>query len=160
MAAKAIEWIFRFFPPFCLGKGLLFAINIEIFEELYGEDLNVFDTKILLIEVIFLVLESVLYTYAAIYIDILSSNPEAMLWLQNIFCWKKSSDRSAVGAIADDDDVVAEEQRVQQGEANEDAIVMSELTKIYPNGKMAVNKLSLGIPPGECFGLLGINGAG
>lgn len=47
-----------------------------------------------------------------------------------------------------------------EGEANGDLIVISQLSKIYGNGKIAVNNLSLGIPPGECFGLLGINGAG
>jgi len=65
-----------------------------------------------------------------------------------------------VESIPDDDDVIAEQQRVLEGQANDDVIVLSELTKIYQNGKIAVNKLSLGIPPGECFGLLGINGAG
>lgn len=122
--------------------------------------MNAFDPNIALIEVIFLALEGVLYLVAAIYIDILSSNPEAMLMFQKFCCCTSSSERSAVAAIPDDDDVIAEQQRVLNGEANDDAIVMSELTKIYPNGKIAVDKLSLGIAPGECFGLLGINGAG
>jgi len=63
-------------------------------------------------------------------------------------------------APTDDDDVLQEQDRVLRGAANNDLIVMSELKKIYENGKLAVNNLSLGIPPGECFGLLGINGAG
>ena len=40
---------------------------------------------------------------------------------------------------------------------------MSELRKVYPvskGAKVAVKSTSLGIPKGECFGLLGINGAG
>lgn len=40
---------------------------------------------------------------------------------------------------------------------------MSELRKVYPiskGAKVAVKSTSLGIPRGECFGLLGINGAG
>jgi ATP-binding cassette subfamily A (ABC1) protein 12 len=56
--------------------------------------------------------------------------------------------------------VIAEEQRVLNGEANGDPIVLSQLRKVYSNGKVAVNSLSLGIKAGECFGLLGINGAG
>lgn len=63
-------------------------------------------------------------------------------------------------AIPDDDDVVAEQERVQNGDANDDVIVLSGLTKQYDDGKLAVNNLSFGIPPGQCFGLLGINGAG
>lgn len=35
---------------------------------------------------------------------------------------------------------------------------MIKISKVYENGKLAVNNLALGIPPGECFGLLGING--
>lgn len=106
-------------------------------------------------QIIFLAVEAVVYLVAAIYIDILSSNPEAMAMFQKFCCCVRSSEKSAVSAIPDDDDVVAEQQRVLNGGANDDAIVMSELTKVYPNGKIAVNQLSLGIPPGECFGLLG-----
>jgi len=34
------------------------------------------------------------------------------------------------------------------------------MTKIYSNDFLAVDRLTIGIKPGECFGLLGINGAG
>ena len=35
-----------------------------------------------------------------------------------------------------------------------------ELTKVYGGKLLAVDRLSVAIKPGECFGLLGINGAG
>jgi ATPase subunit of ABC transporter with duplicated ATPase domains len=57
-----------------------------------------------------------------------------------------------------DDDVSAEEQLVLSGSSDRDAIAIKRLTKIYDDGKLAVDNLSLGIAPGECFGLLGING--
>ena len=56
--------------------------------------------------------------------------------------------------------MIAENKRVQSGQANDDLILLNALTKEYPNGKRVVNFMSLGIPGGECFGLLGINGAG
>jgi len=58
----------------------------------------------------------------------------------------------------DDEDVIAEQDRVLTGQANDDLIVMDQLTKVFPPHKVAVNHMSLGIPPGQCFGLLGING--
>lgn len=40
-------------------------------------------------------------------------------------------------------------------------MVLRDLTKVYRGQRMpAVHRLCLGIPPGECFGLLGVNGAG
>lgn len=60
----------------------------------------------------------------------------------------------------DDEDVIEEQDRVLSGQANDDLIVMDQLTKVFPPHKVAVNHLSLAIPPGQCFGLLGINGAG
>ena len=63
-------------------------------------------------------------------------------------------------SVKDDEDVIFESERVRSGKANEDLIVLNALSKQYPNGKQAVDVMSLGIPAGQCFGLLGINGAG
>ena len=57
-----------------------------------------------------------------------------------------------------DDDVAKEEERVKSDTPCNDLITMTNIQKIYGNGKVAVDKLCLGMPAGECFGLLGING--
>lgn len=63
----------------------------------------------------------------------------------------------------EDSDVLAEKNRVMKGQADTDVIVMKNLRKVYgpaSYSKVAVKGVSLGIPRGECFGYLGINGAG
>jgi ABC-type multidrug transport system ATPase subunit len=71
-----------------------------------------------------------------------------------------------------DADVKAERERVQSGAAHQDAIVIQGLRKVYgdltsasssgtgPGWNVAVNDLWFGIPQGQCFGFLGVNGAG
>lgn len=107
----------------------------------------------------------------AIKLDEWSSNPKAVSTWQRfirivtlqMFCARRKN-RTTTDVIhvthPDDDDVLAEEERVLSGGANQDLIVLSQLKKVYDNGKVAVKNLSFGIPPGQCFGLLGINGAG
>ena len=63
-----------------------------------------------------------------------------------------------VNGTPDDDDVVREQQLVRSGKAEADRIVIRNLSKVYDDGKVAVDNISIGIAPGECFGLLGING--
>ncbi|KFP57270.1 ATP-binding cassette sub-family A member 12, partial [Cathartes aura] len=66
-------------------------------------------------------------------------------------------------AAEEDGDVQAERNRVESGKADFDVVQLQNLTKIYylPHKRiMAVKNISLGIPAGECFGLLGVNGAG
>lgn len=167
-AAEALTWILRFLPPFCLGQGLLNVINIEVFDFLEGvEDINAWSETILRGEVLFLLFESVFYLLLAIRLDIWSSNPRAVAFWQSFVSlitfqslFKKKDELDITTALPDDDDVLAEQTRVLNGEANNDLIVLSQITKVYNNNKVAVNNMSLGIPPGECFGLLGINGAG
>ncbi|XP_070271734.1 phospholipid-transporting ATPase ABCA7 isoform X3 [Myotis yumanensis] len=61
----------------------------------------------------------------------------------------------------EDEDVARERERVVEGATQGDVLVLQDLTKVYPWQKIpAVDRLCLGIPPGECFGLLGVNGAG
>ncbi|XP_068166235.1 ATP-binding cassette sub-family A member 2 isoform X2 [Antennarius striatus] len=67
--------------------------------------------------------------------------------------------------IDDDDvDVASERRRVLRGDADGDMLKIENLTKVYKSRKMgrilAVDRLCLGVRPGECFGLLGVNGAG
>ncbi|XP_041855370.1 ATP-binding cassette sub-family A member 2 isoform X4 [Melanotaenia boesemani] len=67
--------------------------------------------------------------------------------------------------IDDDDiDVACERRRVLRGDADNDMLKIENLTKVYKSRKMghilAVDRLCLGVRPGECFGLLGVNGAG
>uniref|UniRef100_A0A672M6Q8 P-type phospholipid transporter n=1 Tax=Sinocyclocheilus grahami TaxID=75366 RepID=A0A672M6Q8_SINGR len=61
----------------------------------------------------------------------------------------------------EDEDVARERDRVKSGRAVGDILILKDLSKVYKAGrKPAVNRLCLGIPRGECFGLLGVNGAG
>lgn len=61
----------------------------------------------------------------------------------------------------EDEDVAQERERVTKGATQGDVLVLRDLTKVYRGQRNpAVDRLCLGIPPGECFGLLGVNGAG
>eukprot|EP00057_Strongylocentrotus_purpuratus_P033371 XP_791165.4 PREDICTED: ATP-binding cassette sub-family A member 3 [Strongylocentrotus purpuratus] len=71
--------------------------------------------------------------------------------------------------IVEDEDVAAERKRIQTTPKEElfrtNVLVMEDLRKIYPGSRrkaplVAVHGTSLGVPPRECFGLLGVNGAG
>ena len=67
------------------------------------------------------------------------------------------------GKISEDSDVADERQRIQSNPIQElvktDSVVIQDLTKLYGNF-VAVNQLSIGVSQKECFGLLGVNGAG
>ena len=39
-------------------------------------------------------------------------------------------------------------------------LILRELGKVYNGSFLAVDHVSVGVPSGECFGLLGVNGAG
>ena len=62
-----------------------------------------------------------------------------------------------------DRDVLNEQNRIQSTPLEQlcktDSLILNGLTKFY-GGFPAVNNLCLGIKKGECFGLLGVNGAG
>jgi ABC-type multidrug transport system ATPase subunit len=160
MAANIVEWILRFVPAFNFGSGLFKSINVETYEYLAGKPITVWHHSVILYEVIFQFIWCFVYIALAMQIDRWSSNPRAVNIFKRITCQSDSREAPSLDTIPDDEDVIAEQDRVLAGDANGDLIVLNQLTKQYGNGKLAVNNLSLGIPPGQCFGLLGINGAG
>lgn len=83
---------------------------------------------------------------------------------------KRSQKYEAYKIMLNDDSVVQEDEDVARERARlantdlktlfaTDKLVIAELTKYY-GSNLAVNRVSIGIPKGECFGLLGVNGAG
>ena len=161
--ATAVEWVLQFIPSFNLGKGLLFLINMQVFSLIKGGPVNAFLPSIARYEIIFLAWQTVFYVMLAILIDILSTKPKAVQQFRAIVdiltckCGKTATDVVAAESVGDED-VGAENERVLSGSANNELIVLKDLTKRYRNGKLAVDHMSLAIPAGECFGLLGING--
>lgn len=74
----------------------------------------------------------------------------------------KSNRKSYPSKTALDDDVEDEIQKIKRlthSEMKESNLVLQGLSKYYGNN-LAVNQLYLGVYTSECFGLLGVNGAG
>jgi ABC-type glutathione transport system ATPase component len=82
------------------------------------------------------------------------------------------------GIIDEEDDVAAERNRVKIGANDEHVLAINDLTKVLfkmmllkissffllkiykSGGRPAVDRLCIGVNKAECFGLLGLNGAG
>ena len=64
---------------------------------------------------------------------------------------------------SEDSDVTEERQRILQTNlsdlASSDTLILRQLRKYY-GSFLAVDRICLGVKTGECFGLLGVNGAG
>ena len=165
-AAVILEWTLRSVPSFCLGRGLLFCINISFFEIIEGKSLTAWSPTIALYDVILLGVESIVYIAATIQIDILTTRPRAVNTFYRIIkcmCIRRGNKQASLRDDEndyDDIDVFTEKDRVTSGQADNDLIVLKDLSKTYPDGKVAVDCLSFAVPSGQCFGLLGVNGAG
>ena len=150
---------------------MISSINITFFEFIEAKPLTTWAPSVALYDVIVLGIETVLYFALTVCIDVLSTKPKTSVQIKKVTSFltcqwlfsnqtRQAGDATQSLSADEDEDVLAENKRVQSGQANDDLILLNALTKEYPNGKRAVNFMSLGIPGGECFGLLGINGAG
>ncbi|XP_053391292.1 phospholipid-transporting ATPase ABCA3-like [Mercenaria mercenaria] len=113
---------------------------------------------------VFLCIQAVVYFFILFLIE----SEVAHSVLQRVM--KKSQRHEAYKIMLTDESVVQEDEDVARERArlantdwqtlfSSETLVISELTKYY-GSNLAVNRISVGIPQGECFGLLGVNGAG
>ncbi|OQS02783.1 ATP-binding Cassette (ABC) Superfamily [Thraustotheca clavata] len=151
--SKVLVFFFRLSPLFCLGNGM-YSLSTRTITNQYSAPpySSAFAFENAGWEIVYLALEGLLYPLTAMVIDYL-------------LCFPKFMARFSKGPIVEDTtyevdhDVDTEAQRVKNGDAN-DIISINSLRKVYKGGKVALVDLSLGLPKGECFGFLGINGAG
>ncbi|XP_059199203.1 glucosylceramide transporter ABCA12 [Centropristis striata] len=152
---------FLIFPQFNFGNGLMKLARMNIEVQLlggYGIDAyrNPFSIEALGGMFIASFVQGVVFFTLRLLL-----NRFLIRKVRNLICSKKTVPQAACGN--EDEDVVAEHQRVSSGAASTDVLQVNQLSKIYQhlNKKVhAVKRLSVGIPAGECFGLLGENGAG
>uniref|UniRef100_A0A4X2KSV7 ATP binding cassette subfamily A member 7 n=1 Tax=Vombatus ursinus TaxID=29139 RepID=A0A4X2KSV7_VOMUR len=153
---KDVSWIlkrvFLIFPHFCLGRGLIDMVRNQAMADA------------------FLRLGEYEQSQSPLSWELVGKNLFAMGLQGPVFLLLtlllqhrgRLLPRSARGSLGDrDEDVGRERERVRQGATQGDVLVLKDLTKIYRGQKKpAVDHVCVGIPPGECFGLLGVNGAG
>ncbi|XP_058158936.1 retinal-specific phospholipid-transporting ATPase ABCA4 [Dasypus novemcinctus] len=142
------------FPHFCLGRGLIDLALSQAVTDVYarfGEEhaANPFQWDLIGKNLVAMAAEGVVYFLLT-------------LLIQHHFFFTRWIAKPAKEPIIDEDDDVAEErQRIISGGNKADILRLNELTKIYSGTTgPAVDRLCVGVRPGECFGLLGVNGAG
>ncbi|KAL3658018.1 hypothetical protein V7S43_017060 [Phytophthora oleae] len=154
-ANKVLKFFWRLSPLFNLGSALLNQCLSEI-GAAYGrtsETISPFKMDIMGWELLYLALDAIFFFTVAVGIDFLLSFPKIKAAL-----FKDPVLNDA--PYEEDEDVAREAERVRSGGADDDAVKLLGIRKIYKGNKVAVRNLSFGLPKGECFGYLGINGAG
>ncbi|XP_032298475.1 ATP-binding cassette sub-family A member 13 [Coturnix japonica] len=154
---KILKWAFIIFPQFCLGQGLIELSYNQIKFDLtsnFGIDSYVSPFEMNFLGWIFVEM---------------ALQGTVLLLLRLFFHWdllQKPRSQHSVNSLvnpSEDIDVEMERQRLFGGRTHNDVLLLYNLRKSYggfSKKNTAVENISLGITKGECFGLLGTNGAG
>ncbi|XP_057706240.1 phospholipid-transporting ATPase ABCA1-like isoform X2 [Corythoichthys intestinalis] len=144
------------FPHFCLGRGLIDMVKNQAMADAlqrFGENRlrSPLEWDMVGKNLFAMAVEGVVFFLITILI-------------QYRFCFKPrpASLVTEAGIPEDEDeDVARERHRIVHGLGRGHILELRQLTKVFKrNQRPAVDRLCVGIPPGECFGLLGVNGAG
>ncbi|KAM7418256.1 hypothetical protein PAMA_017758 [Pampus argenteus] len=144
------------FPHFCLGRGLIDMVKNQAMAdalERFGENRfrSPLEWDMVGKNLFAMAVEGVVFFIITVLIQ------------YRFFIKPRSvSTLTKLGPLGEEDeDVARERQRIVHGLGHGDILELRQLTKVFKRKqKPAVDRLCVGIPPGECFGLLGVNGAG
>uniref|UniRef100_A0A674GWN4 P-type phospholipid transporter n=1 Tax=Taeniopygia guttata TaxID=59729 RepID=A0A674GWN4_TAEGU len=149
---KTLKNVLLVLPHFCLGRGLIDLAMNQAVTELYarfGEEhvSDPFQWDFVGKNLVAMALQGVVFFFLNLFMQ------------HRLFSTRWYTTMSPI--INEDEDVAEERKRIMNGGNKTDILQLQELTKIYAGqSKPAVDRLCVGIRPGECFGLLGVNGAG
>ncbi|KAJ8408338.1 hypothetical protein AAFF_G00257520 [Aldrovandia affinis] len=152
---KILKKVFLIFPHFCLGRGLIDMAKNQAMADAFQrlgtkQTLDPLSWDFVGKNLFAMAVEGVVFFLFTL-----------LLQYNFFFSCRPWSDPALPPLGPEDQDVAKERDRVNSGRAQGDILTVNELSKVYKVGrKPAVDRLCLGIPRGECFGLLGVNGAG
>ncbi|NXP15699.1 ABCA1 protein, partial [Thinocorus orbignyianus] len=151
---RVLKKVFLVFPHFCLGRGLIDMVKNQAMAdafERFGDKRFVSPLSWDLVgkNMFAMAIEGVvffLFTLLLQYRFFLRLGPRAL-------------QLPSLGE--EDQDVARERARVASTPPHGHLLLLKDLTKVYRRRRVpAVDRLCVAVPPGECFGLLGVNGAG
>ncbi|KAM9254507.1 phospholipid-transporting ATPase ABCA7 [Cariama cristata] len=151
---RILKKVFLVFPHFCLGRGLIDMVKNQAMADAFE---RFGDRRFV----------------SPLSWDLAGKNMFAMavegvifflftLLLQYRFFLRLGPPALQLPSLGEEDrDVARERARVGSTPLHGHLLLLKDLTKVYRRRKApAVDRLCVAIPPGECFGLLGVNGAG
>ncbi|XP_048861944.1 glucosylceramide transporter ABCA12 isoform X2 [Brienomyrus brachyistius] len=157
---QILSYVFLIFPQFSFGNGLMDLARMDMQVQIlsaFGVDAYQSPLRMDKLGWNFISL----FLQGSIFFTLrLLLNTSFLRHIRGLISTKKSVPDTSLN---EDDDVVAESERVTSGAASNDLLQINHLSKVYQHMRKkvhAVKRLSVGIPAGECFGLLGVNGAG
>uniref|UniRef100_A0A3P8Y0I9 P-type phospholipid transporter n=1 Tax=Esox lucius TaxID=8010 RepID=A0A3P8Y0I9_ESOLU len=143
---KILKKVFLIFPHFCLGRGLIDMAK----NQAMSDTLDPLKWDFVGKNLFAMAVEGVVFFLFTI-----------LLQYKFFINCRPCSEPGLLPLGPEDEDIAKERERLKSGRAQADILTMIDLSKVYKAGKKpAVDRLCLGIPRGECFGLLGVNGAG
>ncbi|KYO33489.1 hypothetical protein Y1Q_0008681 [Alligator mississippiensis] len=166
--SETLRRIFLIFPQFCFGYGLIEMSQMNAllgFLKTYGVDVpdRTFELDMTSSKLLGMLIQGTIFFAIRLWIN---DGTIQKLWyniLELLFDRVHGKPPLPLETADEDEDVRGERERVESGKADFDTLQLQNLTKIYhlPHKRIvAVKNLSVGIPAGECFSLLGVNGAG
>jgi ABC-type multidrug transport system ATPase subunit len=174
VAASRIVHVFRFFPPYNIGEGLIAIATAYLENTLLDAKVGYFNFKVAGRNILFMVLQALGYMALVLFTE----SPyyrNAAYWLERqraLLVLKKSVmeatdvDGNLIPVDKDEDILIEEDVVAKTANKGDFALCIENLVKIYPSNfvggkaKHAVRGLTLGCQSGERFGFLGVNGAG
>lgn len=158
-----LMWVFKLVPSYCLTEAImvessrsrLFLIRPELKKS------SDFDITLMGGDVLALCIHFVFWSLVLIFIE-----NGAFSWIKNLISYMPKNNIPAKedAALALDEDVIQEDLRVEATNSSDMKVRVHRFRKIYPSlfrkPILGVERTSFGLDYGECFALLGINGAG
>jgi ABC-type multidrug transport system ATPase subunit len=179
-AAAVLVHIFRFFPPYNIGEGLINLSANFYLRQVLGRNISVFSWEVTGRNLVFMLVEAVGY-FLLVLLTEFSPIYEGYYWmLKKTGMLARIQPPPPEMTSQPDEDILKEEEYVSSlvsvGSAElktrKIVLLLDHLVKTYPASlgicnfsvgnkpKFAVKGVSLACHEGERFGLLGINGAG
>jgi ATP-binding cassette, subfamily A (ABC1), member 3 len=163
-AGLQLQWFMRLFPCYAFGYGVVNIGSINTWSVMAGlppgKTLSVYDMNVAGGDILFLGIFGFIYFFLIFVIEYVKSKGNILA------IFSRERDIPYVPKPYDND-VEREMREVEASQPEDYSVRVKDLRKVYMLGllpgskyKVAVDRVSFGIKNGECFTLLGVNGAG